>query len=143
MKQAPEQPYYAPARFPLKGGVEGGGGFYESSNDQSKFWLEIKTNDDQNIQTKHNELKTGQISQSSRSTLTTVSHGNGITPHMLQLYTTGLGTSKKICLIRLQTKTNYSGDDSSTSGCLLNRCMCVLLKIRRISLCTLHHIEGK
>lgn len=72
----------------------------------SNFGYEIKTNDDQNIPTKHNELKTEQISQSSRSTLKTVSHGNVITPHMLQLCTTGLSTSKTISFIRLQTKRN-------------------------------------
>lgn len=89
MKQAPEQPYYAPARFPLMGGVEEGGSMRVVMISPN-FGYEIKTNDDQNIQTKHNELKTEQISQSSQSTLTTVSHGYGITPHMLQLYTTGL-----------------------------------------------------
>lgn len=70
------------------------------------FGYEIKTNDDNNIQTKHNKLKTEQISQSSRSTLTIVSHGNVIAPHMLQLYTTGLGTSKTICLKDYRRKQN-------------------------------------
>lgn len=63
MKQAPEQPYYAPARFPLMGGEEGGGGSMRVVMIRSNFGYEIKTNDDQNIQTKHNELNTEQISQ--------------------------------------------------------------------------------
>lgn len=105
MKQAPEQPYYAPARFLMMGGEEGEGSSMRVMISPN-FGYEIKTNDDQNIQTKYNELKTEQISQSSRSTLTTVSHRNVITPHVLQLYTTGLSTSKTICLIRLQTKEN-------------------------------------
>lgn len=72
MKQAPGQPYYAPARFPLMGGEEGGGGSMRVVMIRSNFGYEIKTNDDQNIQTKHNELNTEQISQQSRSTLKTV-----------------------------------------------------------------------
>lgn len=107
MKQAPEEPYYAAARFPMMvGEVVAGGGSLRVVMISPNFGYEIKTNDDQKIQTKHNELKTEQISQTSRSTLKTDLHGNVITQHMLQLYTTGLSTSKTICLIRLQTKKN-------------------------------------
>lgn len=50
MKEALEQPYYAPARFPLMGGV-GGGCSMRVVMISPNFGYEIKTNDDQNIQT--------------------------------------------------------------------------------------------